>query len=69
MTDVTEGMGAFGKLQRGDIILSAESMRVTSMSGLMDVVNDMDIGDMVTLKIRRGGETLTIEVELMAQKN
>lgn len=69
VTDVTEGMGAFGKLQRGDIILSAESMRVTSMSGLMDVVNDMDIGDIVTLKIRRGGETLTVEVELMAQKN
>lgn len=69
VTDVTEGMGAFGKLQRGDIILSAESMRVTSMSGLMDVVNDMDIGDMITLKISRNGETLTVQVELMAQKN
>lgn len=69
VTDVTEGMGAFGKLQKGDIILSAESMRVTSMSGLMDVVNDMDIGDMITLKISRDGETLTVQVELMAQKN
>lgn len=69
VTDVTEGMGAFGRLQRGDIILSAESMRVTSMSGLMDVVNDMDIGDMITLKISRDGETLTVQVELMAQKD
>lgn len=69
VTGVTEGMGAFGKLQKGDIILSAESMRVTSMSGLMDVVNDMDIGDMITLKISRDGEVLMVQVELMAQKN
>lgn len=67
--DVTDGMGAAGKLQVGDIILSAESMRVTSMSGLMDVVNDMDIGDMVELKVERDGKTLTVQVELMAQSD
>ena len=66
---VTAGMGAEGKLQVGDIILSVEGVRATSMSVLTEALNDRYVGDSVTVQIERGSSTETVEIVLSAQKD
>jgi serine protease Do len=66
---VTAGMGAEGKLQVGDIILSVEGVRATSMSVLTEALNDRYVGDSVTVQIERGGSAEKVEIVLSAQKD
>lgn len=65
---VTEGMGSYGKLREGDIILAVEGLEISEMNGLMGAVNDHYVGDSVTLTVLRDGQHCDISVVLMAQK-
>lgn len=66
---VTAGLGAEGKLMVGDIIISVDGMRVTSMTDLQDSLNGMYVGDVVTVKADRNGQIVTVEIELQAAKD
>lgn len=63
---VTEGMGAVGKLQVGDIIISLDGTRVTDMTDLQDLLNAMYVGDVITIQADRNGQIVTVEIELRA---
>ena len=65
---VTEGMGSYGKLREGDIILAVEGWEISEMNGLMDAVNDHYVGDSVTLTVLRDGQHCDVSVVLMGQK-
>ena len=65
---VNEGMGAQGKLLKGDLILAVDGLEISEMTGLMDAVNDHYVGDAVTLTVLREGQHCDISVVLMAQK-
>jgi S1-C subfamily serine protease len=61
-TDVTVA-GESYKLG-GDIIVEANGIPVRDLSGLRDVVNSLEPGDTITLKVYRNNKQLTIKVKL-----
>jgi S1-C subfamily serine protease len=61
-TDVTVA-GESYKLG-GDIIVEANGIPVHDLSGLRDVVNGLEPGDTITLKVYRNNKQLTIKVKL-----
>lgn len=69
VSEITSGLGAEGKLLVGDIIVSVDGMRVTSMTDLQDSLNGMYVGDVVTVKADRDGQLVTVEIELQAAKD
>ena len=65
VSEVTEGSpAAEAGLQQGDIIISVAGGDVTSMADLVGRISAQQPGDTVELEVVRGGETLTLEVEL-----
>lgn len=68
VSEVTAGLGSEGKLQAGDIIVSVDGQRVTSMNELTDSLNGMYVGDTVTVKADRGGQLVTVEIQLQASR-
>lgn len=67
VTSVSAGMGAEGKLQEGDIVLSVDGLRVSGMSVLANALNDRYVGDTVSVEAYRNGSTVTVDVVLSAQ--
>ena len=68
VTEVTEGTHAVGKLEAGDIIIAVNGYECTSMSELSAIIDNHDIGDVLTLTVYRGGSEKEIDVELSAEK-
>jgi serine protease Do len=65
---VTEGMGSYGKLREGDLIMAVEGLEISEMTGLMDAINDHYVGETVTLTVLREGSHRDISIVLMGQK-
>ena len=63
----TDGV-AFGKLKSGDVIKSVtidgEITEVTRSYHVIDAMLDARVGDVVTMGILRGGEEMTVEIEI-----
>ncbi len=65
VTDVREDSAAEkGGVQPGDVVQSIEGFRVGNPFSLVETVSARRPGDTVKLKVKRGGEDLTLDVEL-----
>ena len=65
VASVLEGSPAEESLQQGDVIVGVDS---TTVRWAPDLVNDLanrEIGDTVTLKVLRGGETIEVPITLV----
>ena len=63
---VDEASDAAAKgIQAGDIILSADGQPVTATQDLARLKLSMGPGDLITLTLRRGEETFTVDVALV----
>ena len=67
VTSVNAGKGAEGKLQPGDIVLSVDNVRISSMNALSEALNKRYVGDTVTVRVDRNGSLVTVDVVLSAQ--
>lgn len=54
-------------LQVNDIILSANSEKISGSSDLIAIVSDMDVGDILELTVYRRGQTVAITIEVGEQ--
>ena len=68
VTEITEGTHAVGKLETGDIIIAVNGYECTSMAELSAVIDNHDIGDVLTLTVWRDGIEKDVDVELSAEK-
>ncbi len=64
VAEVIEGGASVGLLQAGDHIIGFEGMEIASFDDLVPPLIERRSGDLVSLEVFRGEETLTVEVEL-----
>ena len=66
--DVSEGSLADGSLQAEDVLISAtvngNTTEITRQYHIIDMMLDVRVGDVVTLKILRGGEEKTVSITI-----
>ena len=69
ITSVEPGSyAAYYGIEPGDILLSLEGTRITSMNELKSVLYGYAVGDIVTAAIYRGGRTVTLDLTLTEDK-
>ncbi len=68
ISGITEGMDAAGKLKVGDIITAVNAVEATSMSALMNEINEHYAGDEVQITYYRNGSSREITIILSAAK-
>ena len=61
---LSEGLDAINKLKIGDIITKVEGEAVRTVYDVMDIVNEHDPGDTITLEFYRGGQYHTTTILL-----
>ena len=61
------GSGADGKLEEGDVLLTANGADLRTIDDLMAVRDGLQAGNSINFQVRRGEDTLTVAVELMEQ--
>ena len=59
---IIEGMPAQGVLQVGDIIVAVDGQPVDTTNALIQAITRHQVGDQVTLSVRRDGQTQDIQV-------
>ena len=66
--EVTEGSLADGILQAEDVLVSAtlngETTEITRQYHIIDMMLDVRVGDVVTLKVLRGGEEMNVSITI-----
>jgi PDZ domain-containing protein len=62
VTEIEVGAPADGPLEPGDVIVGAERRKVATVDDLRDVMDEVDPGDSVTLRIERDGAERTVTV-------
>ena len=67
VVSITAGSGADGKLEAGDVLLTANGADLYTIDDLMAVRDELQAGDSIDFEVRRGEDTLTVAVELMEQ--
>ena len=67
VVSITAGSGADGKLEAGDVLLTANGADLHTIDDLMAVRDGLQAGDAIDFAVRRGEDTLTVAVELMEQ--
>lgn len=67
VVSITAGSGADGKLEEGDVLLTANGADLYTIDDLMAVRDELQAGDSIDFQVRRGEDTLTVAVELMEQ--
>ncbi len=60
----TEGPAQKAGLRRGDVILMIGSQEVSSATEARDAILDHEPGGAVSVRVQRGGDELSIQVEL-----
>lgn len=66
---LTEGKGAQkAGVQVDDVLLSADGIALAKREDLVKVLKDKEPGDMVAIEVKRGEETLRLDVELSARE-
>lgn len=65
IVSVSEGSGAFGKLQPGDIITQVDGRLVYYTAAISDLINKKYGGDIITVTFYRDGEYRTAEITLI----
>jgi S1-C subfamily serine protease len=56
--------GAAGRLQKGDIIITFDGKKVASFSTLHELLGNKKPDDKVVVEVRRGKQTLKLQVTL-----
>ncbi|PIR69516.1 MAG: hypothetical protein COU47_03005 [Candidatus Niyogibacteria bacterium CG10_big_fil_rev_8_21_14_0_10_46_36] len=56
-------------LKEGDIILEIDDIRITSDKPLGNIVGQRNVGDIIHLRVLRGGEEIVLETELAERPN
>src|SRR5699024_852146 len=69
VVEVFEDMPAEGKLQMGDQILAVDNKRVDHAEDLISYVDTKQVGDTITLDIKRDKTELSVDVELVEYDN
>lgn len=70
ITGLNDGFGAkIAGLQEGDIIKTIDNKTVNSVDEVIDYINTLEPGDLVTVEYNRDGATETAKVELMESKS
>ena len=67
--DTMEGYPAVGKLEKGDVILTADGIEVGNVSDLRALIKDKGVGSSIELVIDRGGKSLTVSIGIVASKD
>ena len=67
VVSVTPGSGADGRLEAGDVLLTANGTGLNAINDLMAVRDSLQAGDSIDFQVQRGEEALTVSVELMEQ--
>ena len=69
ITSVESGSyAAYYGIEQGDILLSVDDTRITSMNELKSVLYSHEVGDIVTVTVYRGGQTASVELTLTEDK-
>ena len=64
---VAAGSGADGKLEEGDVLLTANGAPLNSADDLLAIRDKLQVGDAIEFQVDRGGEGLAVTVELVEQ--
>jgi S1-C subfamily serine protease len=64
VVSVQKNGAANGILEVGDLILTVDGRSATDLNVLLNLLNQYDIGDRVTLKIIRNGEEMKVSITL-----
>ena len=67
VVSITAGSGAEGKLEAGDVLLTANGAPLHTNDDLLTIRDSLQAGDSIDFTVLRGEETLTVAVELMEQ--
>ncbi|WP_294515633.1 trypsin-like peptidase domain-containing protein [uncultured Intestinimonas sp.] len=67
VVSVAAGSDAEGKLEEGDILLTANSTPLHTNDDLLAIRDELQAGDAIDFEVRRGEETLNVCVTLMEQ--
>ena len=63
LTQITaEGPADKAGLKEGDVVIAAENKEIRDYNQLVEAVREKETGDKISLKIRRGSETLEVAV-------
>lgn len=62
--NVTRGLGAYGKLERGDIVTELDGVKIASVVDARDVFDGLSAGDTVSVKYFRGEEYAVVKMTL-----
>ena len=64
VVELSEGLDAINKLKIGDIITKVDGEKVATVYDVMDMVNEHNPGETVTVEFYRGGQYYTVEILL-----
>jgi len=67
VVSVTAGADAEGKLEAGDILLTANGTPLHTNDDLLAIRDSLQAGDAIDFQVLRGEETLDISVKIMEQ--
>ena len=65
VVSVSRGSDADGKLQDGDILLSAEGIELNTSDDLLALRDGLSVGEVLRFQVDRAGERLEVSVELV----
>ncbi len=68
VSEVNEGYDAMNHLKVGDIIVGINDFEVLAIDDISDVINSLEAGDTVVLKIYRSGDIFDVEITLGYEK-
>jgi S1-C subfamily serine protease len=61
---ITEGLGAYGKLERGDILVELNGEPTSNTAEVRAIFTKLSAGDTVDVKVYRNGEPLVMKMTL-----
>ena len=64
MVKVTRGLGAYGKLERGDILVELNGEKTANTTEVRAIFGTLSVGEDVEVKIYRNGEPMTLKMTL-----
>ena len=68
IVDVTEGLGADGKLKVGDIVIIANGVWVKNVSEIVEICRDLKAGDTIKITFVRDGQQKPATIVLMTKR-
>jgi S1-C subfamily serine protease len=68
ITSVSEGYGAEGKLEMGDIIVEVDGIKTSTIYDVMGIANNKRAGDTLRVKFYRDGAYSTVDIVLMPEQ-